>query len=44
MNYTKPETIVLGQIVDLIEQLVPPKVGGSTEPFGTENPAYEIDE
>lgn len=44
MNYLKPELAVLGKAVQLIEQVVPPKISGSTEPLLTENPGYDLDE
>lgn len=45
MNYTKPEVSVIGQAVQVIESLNPPKI--STDSDGSSkvnNPAYDLDE
>ena len=43
MPYAKPEVRLVGEARELIEQLVPAKISGSTEPPLTENPAYDLD-
>ena len=46
MTYTKPEVAVLGSADHVIENLVPPKPGASTDPGHTKliTPAYDLDE
>ena len=46
MTYTKPEVAVLGSADHVIESLVPPKPGASTDPGHTKliTPAYDLDE
>ena len=44
MIYTKPEVGIVGNAVQVIEQLNPPKISPSTDPSHTANPAYDLDE